>query len=175
MLVCRLATSADVPALRSIMGAAIDGLQADYLDNAQVVASHRVMGLDSQLIADATYFVAECDGAIAGCGGWSRRRTLYGGDDGLAARLPDLLDPSVDAARVRAMYTSPPFARRGVGRAILTVCETAARAEGFARVELMATLAGAPLYRACGFTVIEHSEHVVDDVTVPLIRMDKAL
>jgi GNAT superfamily N-acetyltransferase len=132
------------------------------------------MGLDTQLVDDGTYFVVEQDGAVAGCGGWSRRATLYGGDRS-PGRDAALLDPARDAARVRAMYTHPAFARRGVGRLILSLCEAAARAEGFMRVELVATLAGEPLYRACGY---QATERFVDDrggSAVPLVRMSKAL
>ena len=132
------------------------------------------MGLDRQLIDDRTYFVVEQAGALAGCGGWSRRATLYGGDHS-PGRDAALLDPAQDAARVRAMYTHPAFARRGVGRLILTLCEDAARAEGFSRAELVATLAGEPLYAACGYLA---RERFVDDrggVPVPLVRMAKAL
>ncbi len=131
------------------------------------------MGLDTQLIADRTYF-AVADGArIAGCGGWSRRATLFGGDHS-AGRDAALLDPAKDAARVRAMYTHPAYARRGIGRTILAACEAAARAEGFAKVELAATLAGEPLYRACGYTAIESfSRRTSNGAEVPLIRMGK--
>lgn len=155
----RLATRDDVPALTALMEAAIAGLQKPFLDDAQIAASRAIMGLDTQLIDDGTYFLVEHDGALAGCGGWSRRATLYGGDRS-PGRDAALLDPAKDAARVRAMYTHPAFVRRGVGRLILLLCEDAARAEGFARIELMATMAGEPLYRACGYQAIEP---VVDD------------
>ncbi|WP_338468605.1 GNAT family N-acetyltransferase [Novosphingobium sp. ZN18A2] len=158
------------------MDAAIGQLQAGFLSPEQVKASRAVMGLDRQLVLDGTYFVAKgADGAVAGCGGWSRRATLYGGDHTLDLREPRLLDPATEAARVRAMYTAPPFARRGVGRAILAHCEAAARAEGFLRVELMATRAGAPLYRAAGYNPIEDVEDVRGGVAVPLTRMGKVL
>lgn len=170
----RLATEEDLPALRTLMAAAIDRLQSAYLDPAQVAASRAVMGLDTQLIADRTYFVVEAAGAIAGCGGWSRRATLYGGDHS-GGREPRLLDPATEAARVRAMYTHPDFTRRGVGRRILAVCEVAAREEGFRRVELMATLAGEPLYRACGYGEVERIVDASGGAGVPLIRMDKPL
>jgi GNAT superfamily N-acetyltransferase len=166
----RLATGDDLPALAALMARAIDRLQRGFLDPAQIAASHAVMGLDSQLIADRTYFVVEDAGRLAGCGGWSWRATLYGGDHSAALRAPAALDPGRDAARVRAMYTDPDFARRGVGRLVLSLCEAAARTAGFRRAELMATLAGAPLYRACGYVEIEP----VTDV-VPLIRMGKSL
>jgi GNAT superfamily N-acetyltransferase len=165
----RLATEDDLPALRELMALAIDRLQADFLTPEQVVASRQVMGLDSQLVADRTYFLVERGGRLAGCGGWSRRATLYGGDHS-KGRDAALLDPATDAARIRAMYTHPDFVRRGVGREILSVCEAAARAEGFSRAEMMATLAGVPLYRACGYVEIER---VMD--AVPLVRMGKNL
>ena len=156
------------------MEAAITELQKPFLDESQIAASRKLMGLDTQLIEDKTYFVIEQDGALAGCGGWSRRATLYGGDQS-PGRDAALLDPAKDAARVRAMYTHPDFTRRGVGRLVLSLCEEAARAERFIRVELMATMAGEPLYRTCGYIQMER---VTDDRgggPVPLLRMRKGL
>src|SRR5258705_7063896 len=146
----RLAARSDIPKLRTLMNAAIGELLKPFLSPAKIDASFSVMGLDTQLIEDGTYFVIESGGRIVGCGGWSRRATLFGGDHS-AGRDVALLDPRKDAARVRAMYTHPSFARKGVGRLILKLCETAAAREGFSRVELAATLAGEPLYRACGY------------------------
>jgi GNAT superfamily N-acetyltransferase len=173
-LTSRLATHEDVAVLRSLMQAAIDELQKGFLDDAQIRASHAIMGIDTQLIEDGTYFVVELDGQVAGCGGWSRRATLYGGDhsDGRDAAL---LDPSTDAARVRAMYTHPDFARRGVGRLILTLCEAAAAAEGFTTLELMGTLSGRPLYETAGFEAVEDVEDSSGGAVVPLIKMRKAV
>ena len=174
MLTHRLATRSDVPALRALMDAAIAELQQPFLDPAQIAASRTIMGLDTQLIDDQTYFVVFADDALAGCGGWSRRATLYGGDE-TPGRSAALLDPRRDAARVRAMYTHPRHVRRGVGRLILSLCEEAARADGFARAELMATLAGEPLYAACGYRPLEH---ILDDrggAPVPLVRMIRSL
>ncbi len=151
MFVHRLAVEADLPALKALMHRAIGELQRNFLSAAEIAASYGLMGLDTQLVADRTYFVVEANGALAGCGGWSRRATLYGGDHTTAVRNPALLDPTTDAARVRAMYTDPAFVRRGVGRLILSLCEAAAGAQGFTRVQLAATLAGVPLYRACGY------------------------
>lgn len=170
----------DIPALHRVMNRAIESLQSEFLDPAQVGASYKVMGLDSQLVRDGTYFIVEekatAGTRIAGCGGWSYRATLYGGDASIVGREPELLDPSRDAAKVRAMYTDPDFVRRGVGRLILSLCENAAREAGFARVELMATAAGVPLYRACGYEPLGTREDAqVDGVTVPLLRMGKAL
>jgi GNAT superfamily N-acetyltransferase len=170
----RLARLEDVPALEPLMAAAIGELQSAFLSPAQVQASRAIMGLDRQLIRDRTYFVVEADGRIAGCGGWSRRATLYGGDHS-PGRDAALLDPAREPARVRAMYTHPDFVRRGVGRLILELCETAAAAEGFTRLELMATLAGRELYARCGYTPLETIEDARGGAPVPLIRMGKAI
>ncbi len=176
MLTSRLADEHDLPHLKTLMALAIDALQRGFLDDAQIAASRAVMGLDTQLVADRTYFRVEDDGVLAGCGGWSRRATLYGGDHSTALRDAALLDPARDAARVRAMYTHPEFARRGVGRLILNLCEAAAAAEGFHRVQLMATLSGEPLYRACGYEEIERTHAApVNGVVVPLVLMGKAI
>jgi GNAT superfamily N-acetyltransferase len=173
-LVHRLAEREDIPALRSVMDAAIAELQKPFLDPQQIAASRAIMGLDTLLIDDRTYFVVELGRELAGCGGWSRRATLYGSDQ-TPGRDAALLDPAVDAARVRAMYTQPRHARRGVGRLILSLCEEAARREGFRRVELAATLAGVPLYRACGYQPIESIRDDRGGVAVPLVRMGKPL
>jgi len=172
----RLAVESDLPALKDLMGRAIAELQRGFLSAAEIAASHALMGLDTQLVADRTYFLIEADGQLAGCGGWSRRATLYGGDHSTALRDAALLDPAKDAARVRAMYTDPAFARRGVGRLILSLCEAAAAAEGFRRAQLMATLSGEPLYLACGYREIERTASApIDGVRVPLVLMGKAL
>lgn len=171
----RLATAADEPAMRVIMDRAIGALLKPYLPPEAVSASFEIMGLDSQLIADGTYFAVSEDGVIVGCGGWSRRATLFGGDHS-SGRDAALLDPQRHAARVRAMYTDPAHTRRGIGRMILDACEDAARAEGFHRAELAATLAGEPLYRACGYAVIERfSAKTSAGVDVPLLRMGKRI
>ena len=174
MFTHRLATEADLPALRALMADAIAILQRGFLTEEQIAASRLVMGLDTQLIADQTYFMVFEGETLAGCGGWSRRATLFGGDHspGRSARL---LDPATEAARVRAMYTAPAFARRGVGRLILSLCEAAAWEAGFCRVELGGTLAGEPLYTACGYQVIEALLETTGPVPVPLLRMGKDL
>jgi GNAT superfamily N-acetyltransferase len=172
----RLAAVDDLPALRAMMTRAIDRLQDEFLNHEQVRASHKVMGLDTQLVLDGTYFVVELDGRIVGSGGWSWRSTLYGGDDSVIAREPRALDPATDAAKIRAMYTDPDFARRGIGSLVLKLCEAAARDAGFARVEMMATLSGEPLYRACGYHPVERIlSQSIDGVRVPLLRMEKAI
>ena len=170
----RIAEPSDAAALSLVMEAAIAELQKGFLDPAQIAASRMIMGLDRQLLADGTYFIIETEGRIAGCGGWSRRATLYGGDH-TPGRDAALLDPATEPARVRAMYTHPDFARRGVGRLILELCEAAARAEGFRRVELMATLSGRALYSRCGYQDIEAIEDARGGVPVPLVRMGKAI
>ncbi|PTS87773.1 MULTISPECIES: GNAT family N-acetyltransferase [unclassified Caulobacter] len=171
----RLANLEDVPVLSSLMTVAIRDLLAGFLPPEGVQASFEIMGLDTQLILDGTYFVIEDGDEIAGCGGWSRRATLFGGDHS-AGRDAALLDPATDAARVRAMYTHPAHTRKGVGRLVLEACEAAARAEGFARVEMAATMGGVPLYRACGYEDIEpFTAKTSSGYEVPLIRMGKSL
>jgi GNAT superfamily N-acetyltransferase len=168
----RLAVLADVPALTVLMDAAISELQRGFLDEAEIASSRAIMGMDTQLIEDGTYFVVESGGDLAGCGGWSRRATLYGGNQ-TPGRNSHLLDPTIHPARVRAMYTSPAYARRGVGRLVLSLCEAAAAAEGFTRLELMSTLSGEPLYTACGFRPLERVVDATGGAPVPLVRMEK--
>jgi GNAT superfamily N-acetyltransferase len=168
----RVATGADVDRLTAVMDAAISELQKGFLSAEQIESSRAIMGIDNQLIADGTYYVIEHGKDVAGCGGWSRRATLYGSDS-TPGRDARLLDPAVEAARVRAMYTNPAFARRGVGRLILTLCEQAAEAEGFTRLELMGTMSGQPLYTAWGFVAVEHVEDASGGAPVPLVKMEK--
>lgn len=157
------------------MARAIAELQRGFLSPAAIAASFDIMGIDRQLIADGTYYVVEEAGAPIGCGGWSRRATLYGGSHS-AGRDARLLDPATEPARIRAMYTDPAHARRGVGRAILAASEAAARAEGFARATLVATLAGEPLYRACGYRVVGTDEaETRSGPAIPVRRMEKDL
>ncbi|WP_420143385.1 GNAT family N-acetyltransferase [Sphingobium sp.] len=170
MLSHRLAVAADEPALSALMTQAIEQLQSTFLAPDQVKASHAFMGLDSRLIADGTYFVIEDDGAIAGCGGWSRRATAYGGNHS-AGRNDRMLDPATEAAKVRAMYTHPDHVRKGVGTLILSLCQAAAKAEGFAALELSGTMAGVPLYRSFGFEGVQTFE----DSGVPMLLMRKAI
>ena len=175
-LTYRFATEADIPAIAALMDRAIGTLQRGYLSADEIAASRLSMGLDSQLISDRTYFLVENDGVLVGCGGWSFRATLYGGDDGAVPRDMASLDPARDAARIRAMYTDPAFTRRGVGRLVLALCEDSARAAGFRRVELMATLAGEPLYQATGYSEIERVTKMAERGTpVPGVRMGKDL
>lgn len=172
----RVATIDDLAALHLLMARSIAQLQSEFLTPEQVAASDKVMGLDTQLVRDETYFMIESGNRIAGCGGWSFRATLYGGDNSVVAREPARLDPATDAAKVRAMYTDPDFTRQGIGSRILALCEEAARQAGFKRVELMGTAAGVPLYRAQGYVASEAREYArVGDVEIPLLRMEKHL
>jgi GNAT superfamily N-acetyltransferase len=154
----RVATAAEIPALEALIARSARGLSRNDYDPAEIEAlvAH-IFSVDSEVVADGTYFVAELEGTPAGCGGWSRRRTLFGGDR-FAARESGLLDPATDAARIRAFFVDPAFARRGVGAAILAACEEAAIAAGFRRLELMATLPGVPFYEANGFVGLAEVE-----------------
>lgn len=174
ILQIRTARLEELDALHTLMELAIGTLLKPFLNEAEITSSRMIMGLDSQLVKDGTYFVVVEHDALAGCGGWSRRATLYGGDVS-PGRDPALLDPAKDAARVRAMYTHPAFVRRGVGRMILARCEEAARAEGFTRAELVATMAGLPLYLACGYQPVKRFSDDRGGTPVPLVRMIKAL
>ncbi|MEO8541200.1 MAG: GNAT family N-acetyltransferase [bacterium] len=170
----RIATREDIPRLSDLVDSAIGENQRGFLDADQIQSSRAIMGLDSQLIEDGTYFVIEQAGQVAGCGGWSRRATMYGGDH-TPGRDAELLNPQTDAARVRAMYTHPNFVRRGIGRLILGLCEAAARAEGFQRLELVATRSGEPLYLSAGYAPIEAMSDATGGAAVPLLLMGKTI
>ena len=172
----RIATDEDAPAIETLMSLSMAKLLKDVLTPAQVSKSHASMGLDTQLIDDGTYFLVfdETD-ILVGCGGWSRRRTLYGGNHS-AGRDNALADPQTEPAKIRAMYTHPDYVRRGIGRLLLDLSETAAKAEGFKSVELGATASGILLYEKSGYDVIKDlSEADEDGVSVPIILMRKAL
>jgi GNAT superfamily N-acetyltransferase len=172
----RVSTEDDLPAIRELIPLSVRGLSGGYYTPRQIESAIRyVFGPDTQLIADGTYFVAERGGVLAGCGGWSMRRTLYGGDQAKEADDPRL-DPSAEAARIRAFFVHPGHARRGVASAIYRACVDAARAAGFRSLELMATLPGEPLYRAFGFHAVEPVESTLPDgVGVPFVRMTRGL
>lgn len=172
----RLAREADVPALESLVPISVRGLQSPHYSPAQMEAAlGPVFGVDRQLIRDGTYFVVECDEVIVGCGGWSRRRSLYGGDGGRAGD-DALLDPKQDAARIRAFFVHPVWARRGIGRCLIGACEQAIATAGFRVVDLVATLAGEPLYTAFGYAVGERCEiPLKGDLRLPVVRMNKSL
>lgn len=170
----RLARETDVPVLEALIPLSVRALQAPYYSSAQMEAAlGPVFGVDRQLIRDSTYFVAESDGAIVGCGGWSRRRSLYGSD---AFRLSEdgLLNPQLDAARVRAFFVHPAWARRGIGRSIMAACEHEMIGEGFRAAEIVATLPGEPLYASFGYAVVERYEIAMRDaLRLPVVRMTK--
>ena len=176
MITLRLATPDDLPALKALIPDSVRALSQGYYTPEQIESAIRhVFGPDTQLIADGTYFAAEVEGMIAGCGGWSRRRTLYGGDQMKAAEDP-LLDPATEAAKIRAFFVHPRWARRGIASMIMAACRAAAAQAGFQRLELMATLPGEPLYRAFGFEARERVETTLPDgVRVPFVRMDRAI
>ena len=173
-LALRIATPADIPFIRELMEASISQLQSGVLTPAQVEASRGGMGLDTRLIDDGTYFLVLGGERLAGCGGWSRRATLYGGDHS-GGRDARLLDPASERARIRAMYTHPDFVRRGVGSLVLRAGEDAARSEGFQAAEMAATLAGRPFYERHGYSVEEAFTDTQGAVGVPLFVMSKAL
>jgi GNAT superfamily N-acetyltransferase len=175
-LLLRLAISDDVTALGALIDASVRGLQgADYSAAEIDGALSTVYGVDSQLIADGTYYVVSDGDAVVGCGGWSKRRTLFGGDQ-YAARADAMLDPARDAGKIRAFFVDPRWARRGIGTMILDACERAASEAGFREMEMGATLTGVPFYAARGYRAGE-------SMTVPLsngsslaiVRMTKAL
>jgi GNAT superfamily N-acetyltransferase len=174
----RLATEEDIPALHALIEASVRGLQAGDYTPAQIEgALGTVLGLDTQLIADRTYFIAEPrhgeDGVLAGCGGWSRRKTLFGADRG-PGRTPELLDPMVDAAKVRAIFVHPDFARRGLGSLILATVEEAAREAGFQRFEMGSTVTGVPLYRLKGYVEVERiAVPLGNGEALPVVKMVK--
>jgi len=175
----RLATEADIPALHALIEASVRGLQTnDYTAEQIDGALGTLLGLDTQLVADGTYFLAEakagCRRLIAGCGGWSFRKTLFGGDHA-AVRENQFLDPATDAAKIRAFFVHPYFARRGIGTRILQACESAARAARFSRFEMGATLTGVPLYLARGYQVLERIEVPLrNGAALPIVRMAKS-
>ena len=180
----RPAVSADINILRELIDASVRRLQAQDYSPAQIDSALRtVFGVDSQLIADGTYLVAETvpsrePGAdlrpvIVACGGWSKRKTLYGGDR-WRDRQDDLLDPRTDAAKIRAFFVHPDWARRGIGAMVLDACEAAARAAGFTRFEMGATLTGVKLFQTRGYVAMERLEVPLEgDITLPVVHMVK--
>jgi len=174
MLILRLAKLTDVEAIKCLMHLAISELQKGYLTEAQIAASFVAMGLDTQLIKDQTYFCVMEGKTLVGCGGWSRRATLYGGNHS-AGRNAALLNPAIDRARIRAMYTHPDYTRRGIGKLIIEAGEVAAKAEGFKALEMAATMAGVPFYKKCGYLVESEWHDTNGDVPVPLCTMVKSL
>ena len=172
----RLATSDDIPQLNQLIALSVRGLSADYYTPSQIESAIKyVFGVDTQLVTDGTYYIAEIGKIIVGCGGWSKRNTLYGGDQHKEIEDP-LLDPEYDAARIRAFFVHPDYARRGVGRHIINVCEAEARKSGFASFELGATLPGVPLYMAVGYEAVERVDTVLPDGEVlGILKMRKTV
>ncbi|HUD64062.1 MAG TPA: GNAT family N-acetyltransferase [Candidatus Sulfotelmatobacter sp.] len=176
----RKAVVADVALLQEVIEASVRGLQAADYSPAQIEGALKsVYGVDSQLIADGTYFVAEIAEPntgqmhIVGCGGWSKRKTLYGGDQ-YAQREDSLLDPSRDAAKIRAFFVHPNWVRQGIGTMILEACENAATEAGFSRFEMGATLSGVPFYRARGYAEVENQWAPLSNYeALPIVRMVK--
>jgi GNAT superfamily N-acetyltransferase len=172
----RPAISAEIPTIEALITASARILSRGHYDEREIEAAVAyVFGVDSDLVDDGTYLVAEGpDGAIVGCGGWSKRRTLFGGNRA-AGRDSGALDPAVDAARIRAFFTAPGWERLGIASRLLTACEEAARAAGFGRTALMATLPGLPFYAAHGYVAGTPVDHPCGDTTVPFVPMDKVL
>jgi GNAT superfamily N-acetyltransferase len=175
-VILRKATLDDVSALERLIAESARTLgRGDYTPAQIEAAIGTAWGVDTELVRDETYFVAELVDTIVGCGGWSRRRTLFGAD-GQAGRRSDVLDPRYDAARIRAFFVRPGWERRGIGRALLERCEAEARADGFRSFELVATLPGERLYRAFGYLTGERIEHpLADGLTIEFVRMRKAV
>jgi GNAT superfamily N-acetyltransferase len=164
----------DVPAVEELIPLSVRTLQAAHYSPAQMEAAlGPVFGVDRQLITDGTYFVAEHDAQIIGCGGWSKRKAVFGGDRARAG-ADELIDPAREPARIRAFFVHPDFARRGIGRAVLAACEEAILQNGFRSAELVATLAGEPLYAAFDYEVAERYEVTMSGgLTLPVVKMRK--
>jgi GNAT superfamily N-acetyltransferase len=173
----RPATIDDIPALEPLISRSVRALSPGYYNAEQIESALiHIFGIDSQLINDGTYYIAEAEQAAVGCGGWSKRKTLYGGDQAKGAMPDPLLNPAMEAARIRAFYVHPDWARRGIARQILAVCETAAKNANFQAVELVATMPGEPLYQACGYQAIERFEiDLPDGIKLALTKMQKNL
>src|SRR6267143_4697582 len=172
----RLAREEDIPALEALSPVSARALQAPYYSAAQMEAElGPVFGVDKQLIRDGTYLVVENDAQVVGCGGWSKRKSLYGGDSGRAGEDAQL-DPQVDPARVRAFFVHPAWARRGIGRSILVACERTIIEAGYRRVDLVATLAGEPLYSSFGYAVVERYDiTTAGGLLLAVVRMTKRM
>ena len=173
----RLATPEDIPALESLINESVRVLSVGFYTPSQIESALRnVFGVDTQLIVDQTYYVVEAGGSLTGGGGWSKRKTLFGGDQAKPSAPDALLIPGKDAARLRAFYVHPAWSRRGIGRLITQACEAAARDAGFTQLELIATLPGQPLYEANGYHVVCPFEiPLPDNLSLPAFRMSKDL
>lgn len=173
----RLATTEDIPSLQRLIDESVRALSISYYSPRQIESAlAHVFGVDTQLILDETYFVAEVEAQIVGCGGWSKRNTLFGGDQAKNDQLDDLLKPGNDAARLRAFYVHPQWSRRGIGNLITRACETGALAAGFTKLELIATLPGEPLYSANGYEIVRPFEIALPEgLSLPAFHMQKRL
>ena len=175
MIALRLARLEDLPAIEALIARSAQELSAGYYTTAQVAALLRyVFGADTQLIRDGTYFVCEAEGGVlVAVGGWSRRGTLFGADRMKASEDP-LLDPATEAARIRAFFVDPGWARQGLGRRLFAECQAAARSAGFRTLALVATRPGEPLYRALGFELTERfALRLPDGTEVPVAHMSR--
>jgi GNAT superfamily N-acetyltransferase len=172
----RAATFDELNQIQDLIVVSARELSCHYYSDRQIEAAiAHVFGVDTTLIADGTYFVAEAAGVMQGCGGWSKRRTLFGGDQ-YQSRDSALSDPAVDSAKIRAFFVHPRFARSGIGRALLAKCEAEARAAGYKSAELMSTLPGVSFYHACGYTSGEPATFVVGEaVEIEFVPMKKPL
>ena len=172
----RPAQERDIPAIADLIPRSARELQAPYYTAAQMDAAiGTVFGVDTQLVRDGTYFVVESEGRVVGCGGWSRRLSVCGGDKGRQGEDPEL-DPRTEPARIRAFFVDPAFARRGIGRSLMDTCERAIRDAGFANILILSTLAGEPLYAASGYRVTGRNDMEMEGgLRLPVVRMEKAL
>lgn len=167
----RTATHEDIDALQALIAVSARGLNREHYTPEQVESILKyVYGVDTQLIRDQTYYAVQDGKTIIGCGGWSRRKTLYGGDQHKADAPDNLLDPATDAARIRAFFVHPDWARKGIGSILMRTCEQAAKQAGFRKMELMATLTGELLYARFGFEVVEETDVILADGNVMKVR-----
>lgn len=175
-MIIRTATREERDAIRHLIAQSARLLSREHYSEAQIEAAiATVFGVDTDLIEDGTYFVAELEGELAGCGGWSKRRTLFGGDQ-YSSRDAAYLDPQSEPAKIRAFFIHPDHARKGIARAILSRCEDEARAQGFHALELMATLPGIEFYKSCGFVETGNFDlDLTDAVKLELVPMRKEL
>jgi N-acetylglutamate synthase-like GNAT family acetyltransferase len=173
--IIRKALMAERQAIQNLIAVSARELSRnDYSDVEIEAALRAIFGVDTSLIQDGTYFVAEHNGQLIGCGGWSRRKTLFGGDQ-YSARDTTELNPKTDAARIRAFFIHPEFARKGVGRSILARCESEAGEHGFRKLELMSTLPGINFYEACGYERVQPTTLELSDATIGFVVMRKAI
>lgn len=174
-MLIRAATPADIPALEQLIAASARQLSVGHYDEAETEAAiAHVFGVDSELVEDGTYLIVENEGRLAGCGGWSRRATLFGSDR-FAARASGYVDPAVAPAKIRAFFVAPEFARRGIGTVLLKACEDAAIAAGFRSAELMATLPGVPFYAARGYIAGSAITQSYEGIAVTFVPMHKPI